>query len=215
MLITLTALSLIGFTAATLTITDADGNPPLESRMVFAGLSAVYVLFFNFCKDMNDPFDGVYQIKRSSAASYLLQIKWLIANQPFGADVKFDTRGLDPVYDGNVVCEVGEGCSLVDPEEGSSSSSELPSQATSGSVVDDPAARLHQMKEELRRLKQLHQKISQPDSNGYIDPVATEQLGELAKGAEENRSFAKEAAEKVEVAVPKTSSATAFIPERK
>ena len=56
-LLLLTALSLIGFTAATLTITDADGNVPLESRMVFAGLSAVYVLFFNFCKDMNDPFD--------------------------------------------------------------------------------------------------------------------------------------------------------------
>ncbi|KAL7542958.1 hypothetical protein ACHAXR_012457 [Thalassiosira sp. AJA248-18] len=102
-LIILTALSLIGFTAATLTITDGNGNPPLESRMVFAALSAVYVLFFNFCRDMNDPFDGVYQIKRSSAASYLLQIKWLIANQPFGADIKFDTRGLAPVYDGNEV----------------------------------------------------------------------------------------------------------------
>ncbi len=25
------------------------------------------------------------------AASYLLQIKWLITNQPFGADVRFDT----------------------------------------------------------------------------------------------------------------------------
>ena len=56
-LLLLTALSLIGFTAATLTITDEAGNVPLESRMVFAGLSAVYVLFFNFCKDMNDPFD--------------------------------------------------------------------------------------------------------------------------------------------------------------
>ena len=54
MLLLLTALSLIGFTAATLTIVDSDGNVPIESRMVFAGLSAVYVLFFNFCKDMND-----------------------------------------------------------------------------------------------------------------------------------------------------------------
>jgi len=108
-LLLLTALSLVGFTAATLTITDADGNPPLESRMVFAGLTAVYVLFFNFCNDMNDPFDGVYQIKRSSAASYLLQIKWLIANQPFGADIKFDTRGLAPVYDGNEVDEIVNG----------------------------------------------------------------------------------------------------------
>ena len=101
MLVLLTALSLIGFTAATLTITDETGKPPLESRMVFAGLSAVYVLFFNFCKDMNDPFDGVYQIKRSSAASYLMQIKWLIANQSFGKEVKFDSAGLASVYDGD------------------------------------------------------------------------------------------------------------------
>ncbi|KAL7554539.1 hypothetical protein ACHAWF_018029 [Thalassiosira exigua] len=114
-LLTLTALSLIGFTAATLTITDATGNPPLESRLVFAALSAVYVLFFNFCKDMNDPFDGVYQIKRSSAASYLLQIKWLIANQPFGDDVKFDTQGLAPVFDGNEVDEVKTKSKWVEP----------------------------------------------------------------------------------------------------
>lgn len=125
-------MSLIGFTAATLTITDADGNPPLESRMVFAGLSAVYVLFFNFCNDMNDPFDGVYQIKRSSAASYLLQIKWLIASQPFGSDIKFDTRGLAPVYDGNEVFEIEKGAQKV---EASPSSSE-PSQKTAETVTD-------------------------------------------------------------------------------
>jgi len=113
-LLVLTALSLVGFTAATLTITDADGKPPLETRLCFAGLSAVYVLFFNFCKDMNDPFDGVYQIKRSSAASYLLQIKWLIANQPFGKDIKFDTGGLAPVYDGNEVVEIGKGARKVE-----------------------------------------------------------------------------------------------------
>merc|ERR1719291_88856 len=112
-LILLTALSLIGFTAATLSITDANGEPPLESRMVFAGLSAVYVLFFNFCKDMNDPFDGVYQIKRSSAASFLLQVKWLISQQPFGQDIKFDTRGFAPQYDGNSVLEIGKGSTKI------------------------------------------------------------------------------------------------------
>jgi len=104
----LTALSLVGFTAATLTITDGNGNPPLEARAVFAGLSAIYVLFYNFCRDMNDPFEGVYQIKRSSAAAYLLQIKWLIANQPYGEDVKFDTRGLAPVFDVEEMNDNGE-----------------------------------------------------------------------------------------------------------
>ncbi|EED91590.1 predicted protein [Thalassiosira pseudonana CCMP1335] len=116
-LLLLTALSLIGFTAATLTITDDNGQPPLESRMVFAGLSAVYVLFFNFCNDMNDPFDGVYQIKRSSAASYLLQIKWLVASQPFGGDIRFDTKAaFAPEFDGMEVLEIGKGAVKIEPE---------------------------------------------------------------------------------------------------
>ena len=63
---------------------------------------------------MNDPFDGVYQIKRSSAASFLLQIKWLIASQPFGKDVRFDTRGLPPEFEDEVV-EVGKGAGKVEP----------------------------------------------------------------------------------------------------
>lgn len=76
----------------------------LEARTVFAGLFAIYVLFFNFCNDMNDPFDGVYQIKRSSAASYLLQIKWLVANQPWGKDIMFDTRAaFVPEFDADLV----------------------------------------------------------------------------------------------------------------
>jgi hypothetical protein len=70
---------------------------------------------FGFMKDMNDPFDGVYQIKRSSAASFLLQIKWLIASQPFGKDVKFDTRGYAPEFDGNLVSEVGKTSVKIDP----------------------------------------------------------------------------------------------------
>jgi hypothetical protein len=49
-LLVLTALSLIGFTAAALTITDDAGEPSFESRMVFAALCAVYVLFYNFCR---------------------------------------------------------------------------------------------------------------------------------------------------------------------
>jgi hypothetical protein len=48
MLTLLMALSLIGFTAATCTITDANGNMPIELSMVFAALTLMYVLFFNF-----------------------------------------------------------------------------------------------------------------------------------------------------------------------
>lgn len=49
-LLVLTALSLIGFTAAALTVADDAGQPSLESRAVFAALCAVYVLFYNFCR---------------------------------------------------------------------------------------------------------------------------------------------------------------------
>jgi len=63
-------------------------NPPEEASLLFAGLLALYVLFFNFCKDLNGPFAGVYQIKRSNAASHLLQTKWLIVSQ-LGDKVSF------------------------------------------------------------------------------------------------------------------------------
>ena len=42
---------------------------------------------------MNDTFDGIYQIKRSSARSYLLQNKWLVACKNMGRGIWFDTRG--------------------------------------------------------------------------------------------------------------------------
>ena len=49
---------------------------------------SISVLFFNFCRDLNGPFQGVYQIKRSNAVSHLLQTKWLIVNQ-LGDSVSF------------------------------------------------------------------------------------------------------------------------------
>ena len=102
---------------------------------------------------MNDPFDGVYQIKRSSAASYLLQIKWLIANQSFGKDVRFDTRGLDPVYDGDEVVEIGKGLT-------NGSSTESPAETSNGeksSGEQNGEERLHQLQTELAKLRELQQ----------------------------------------------------------
>lgn len=102
----LTGLSLIGFTSATLTIVGDDGKPPLESRLVFAGLTSIFFLFYNFCRDLNNPFGGVYQIKRAGAASYLLQIKYLISRQAFGDEVRFDSGGFRQAYDGpDLACE--------------------------------------------------------------------------------------------------------------
>ena len=50
------------------------------------------MLFYNFANDLNDPFGGIYQVRRSATASHLLQIKWLIVNDPMlSGEVDFNT----------------------------------------------------------------------------------------------------------------------------
>ena len=55
---------------------------PYESSILFSFLVTVYVIFYNFANDLNNPFRGVYNVSRSSAASHLLQMKWLLVNHP-------------------------------------------------------------------------------------------------------------------------------------
>ena len=81
LLTSLSAVSSIAFVTASLAVVKDLNDPPEEARLLFAGLMALYILFFNFCRDLNGPFQGVYQIKRSNAVSHLLQTKWLIVNQ--------------------------------------------------------------------------------------------------------------------------------------
>ena len=81
-LITLTGLILLTYTVSILPTVDASGNPSNEASIIFGILSSVYVLFFNFASDLNNPFSGVYQVRRSATASHLLALKWLIANHP-------------------------------------------------------------------------------------------------------------------------------------
>jgi hypothetical protein len=79
----LTLLILLGYTISILPTVDYHtGQPSFESSVLFGVLSTVYVLFYNFASDLNNPFRGVYQIRRSCAASHLLEAKWLIANHP-------------------------------------------------------------------------------------------------------------------------------------
>jgi len=200
-LLILTLLSLAGFTAATLTITDADGKPPLESRMVFAGLTAVYVLFFNFCKDMNDPFDGVYQIKRSSAASYLLQIKWLIANQPFGADIRFDTRGLAPVYDGNEVIEIGKETRKVDAP--------MSSAGVEGEPSKKPLVETNNHIPHATSVSEAKKEVINPQLAAVATSIETS-----APGVSITTDIPK-APQAVKVANTKVPSVKKFVPERK
>lgn len=79
----LTFLILLGYTASIIpTLDQSGGVPSNESCLLFAVLSTVYILFYNFATDLNGPFDGVYQIRRSCVASHLLQLKYFIANHP-------------------------------------------------------------------------------------------------------------------------------------
>lgn len=64
------------------TVDVATGIPSNESAIIFALLTTVYVIFYNFAQDLNNPFSGIYQIRRSSTAAHLLQAKWLLANNP-------------------------------------------------------------------------------------------------------------------------------------
>lgn len=79
----LTTLILFGYVVSTLpTVDKVTGAPSTESCFLFGFLCTVYILFYNFIADLNNPFQGVYQVRRSSTASHLLEAKWLIANHP-------------------------------------------------------------------------------------------------------------------------------------
>lgn len=86
----LSFVSIVAYVTASLAVVDDAGSPPQEASLLFAGLFSLYYLFFNFCRDLNEPFKGVYQIKRSNAVSHLMQTKWLIVSE-LGDSVTFDT----------------------------------------------------------------------------------------------------------------------------
>lgn len=78
----LTTLILIGYIISTLPTTDRLGSPSNESSLIFGILTTTYILFYNFASDLNEPFSGVYQVRRSTAATHMLEAKWLLSNHP-------------------------------------------------------------------------------------------------------------------------------------
>lgn len=83
----LTSFILLAYSINTLPVFDrVGGEPPSESTLIFGLLTSVYVLFYNFADDLNNPFEGVYQIRRSTTATHLLQIKWFLVNHPLLCD---------------------------------------------------------------------------------------------------------------------------------
>lgn len=78
----LSGLLLTGFALGTLATATEDGVPTETARVLFAALVVCYTIFYEMAFDLNRPFDGVYQLRRSGAAMHLLQIKQIICNNP-------------------------------------------------------------------------------------------------------------------------------------
>lgn len=69
-----------------------DGAPSFDAQLLFATFISTYILFYNFANDLNNPFSGVYQIRRSSIAAHLLEAKRLMLNNPLLKDqIDFET----------------------------------------------------------------------------------------------------------------------------
>lgn len=77
----LSGMLLVGFALGTLA-NSPDSVPSEISRVLFAGLVVCYTIFYEMSFDLNRPFDGVYQIRRSGAAMHFLHIKHLISKHP-------------------------------------------------------------------------------------------------------------------------------------
>jgi hypothetical protein len=77
----LSGLLLTGYTLGTVA-TAQTGVPSETARILFAALFVCYTIFYEMAFDLNRPFDGIYQIRRSGSAMHLLFIKQLVANHP-------------------------------------------------------------------------------------------------------------------------------------
>ena len=88
----LSGLILVAFILASLGSVDAStgiATPSIESRTLFSVIFGVYLLFFNFSRDLNQPFEGVYQIRRSQTASSLLKTRRIITSSGLAQGVNF------------------------------------------------------------------------------------------------------------------------------
>lgn len=77
----LSGMLLVGFALGTVA-TAPDTIPSEIARVLFAGLVVCYTVFYEMSFDLNRPFDGVYQIRRSGAAMHFLHIKHLANTHP-------------------------------------------------------------------------------------------------------------------------------------
>lgn len=102
----LTSLILLGFTVDVLSSVTIDemgaAMISIESNVLFGLLCSLYVLFYNTASDLNEPFSGIYQIRRAAIASNLIQSKWLMANHPL-LEGKIDFKVHEENVDRNIL----------------------------------------------------------------------------------------------------------------
>lgn len=78
----LSGLLLVGFALGSVATASTAGVPSETARILFTALVVCYTIFYEMAFDLNRPFDGIYQIRRSGAAMHLLQIKQLVTTHP-------------------------------------------------------------------------------------------------------------------------------------
>ena len=78
----LCGILMTGFALGTVATAQTNGQPNQLSSLLFASLVVVYTIFYEMSFDLNRPFDGVYQLRRSGAAMYFLQVKHIVCNHP-------------------------------------------------------------------------------------------------------------------------------------
>ena len=66
--------------------------PPIESSILFGILTSTFVLSLNFALDLNRPFEGVYQIRRSASSSSLLAARMLLSEHLPEGGLPFEQR---------------------------------------------------------------------------------------------------------------------------
>ena len=78
----LTFLILLGYVISVLPAIEMVGFVPLESSLLFGILSSLYSFFYAVACDLNDPYKGVFQVRRGSSATHLLEIRQIIQSHP-------------------------------------------------------------------------------------------------------------------------------------
>jgi Protein of unknown function (DUF4239) len=80
----LTVMLLFSYAISILPTIDRVGmrEPSNEANLIFGILTTVFAFFNNFANDLNNPFQGVFQVRTSTTASHLLQLKWFMVNHP-------------------------------------------------------------------------------------------------------------------------------------